>query len=248
MVLALYVLCGVLGGSTASALAYRLVHGMPLVADRSRCPSCHGIIRARDNVPLVSYLLLRGRCRACRARIPWRYPLLELGLGGLGGVVFLLHAGVLVSLAVLVAMVAAVVAALVDLETYRIPNRVTYPTAGVILGLELGRAVASHELGDLTVPVVIATTVVCAFLALGVVSRGGMGMGDAKLAGVLALALAALRPVAVLWMLLASFAAGALVGIGLVLAHRRAMRSRLPFGPFLAIGGGVALILVTLTH
>jgi len=98
------------------------------------------------------------------------------------------------------------------------------------------------------VPVAIATTVVCAFLALGVVSRGGMGMGDAKLAGVLALALAALRPVAVLWMLLASFAAGALVGIGLVLAHRRAMRSRLPFGPFLAIGGGVALILVTLTH
>jgi len=248
MVLALYVLAGVFGGSTASALAYRLARGMPLAMDRSRCPSCGAVIGARDNIPLVSFILLRGRCRSCHERIPWRYPLLELGLGALGLLVFALHAGVLVSIGLLVAMTAAVVAALVDLETYRIPNRLTYPSAALVLTLEGAHALQVGALRALVVPVAAAAVTIGFFVALGVVSKGGMGMGDAKLAGLLALALAGIGPIAALWMVFASFASGALVGIALVALHRRGMRSRLPFAPFLALGGGMALALVALLH
>lgn len=248
MVLALSVILGLIAGSTASALAFRLGRGMPVVTDRSRCPGCGEVIRARDNVPIVSYLVLRGRCRTCKERIPWRYPMLELGFGAVGAIIWRVGAGPLLSIALGVAMLAAVVAALVDRETYRIPNKLTYPSAVIVFGLELARAVLRGEALDVLVPAGLMVAVVVGFVLVGLVSRGGMGLGDAKLAGLLALALGAVAPIAVEWMLLAAFASGALVGLVLVATRARGLRSRLPFGPFLAFGGLSALVLVAVFH
>ena len=227
-------LIGAAVGSFLNVVAYRLPRGESLVAPRSRCPGCERQIAAYDNVPVISFLVLRGRCRGCGTRISARYPLVEL-LTALVFVGIALARGVDAELALELPFAAALIAlAAIDLERHVIPNRILLPVA--VYGVAAAAVVAPGELPELA----IAGAASFAVLLLVVLAHpAGMGMGDVKLAGVMGLYLGS----AVVPALLCAFLAGTVVGLGMILREGPGARKKgLPFGPFLALGGVVGLL------
>lgn len=227
-------LIGAMLGSFLNVVVYRLPRGESLLSPRSHCPTCNVSVKAYDNVPVVAWMWLHGRCRACRASISPRYPLVEAATAALcAGVVLARSSAGGMSLGVL-AVLALVPLALIDLDHHVLPNRITGPAA--VLAIVLGSALdPSGEPARL-----IAGAAAGGFFGVvALVSPRGMGMGDVKLAGLLGLLLGA----SVAPALLIALVAGVLVGL-VVLARRKPGERRgvgVPFGPFLALGGLVAL-------
>jgi leader peptidase (prepilin peptidase)/N-methyltransferase len=225
---------GALVGSFLNVVVYRLPRHESLVRPASHCPTCGTGVRPYDNVPVLSWFFLRGRCRSCRAPIGVRYPLVE-ALTALLCVGAVLAGGGSATIVLNVAFILLLVPiALIDVEHRIIPNRLT--ALGAIVALAAGTALdSSGEPARLIAGVAAAG----ALLATALVYPGGMGMGDVKLAGVMGLFLgSAVAPA----MLLALFA-GALFGV-LVMARsgaRVARKTAVPFGPFLAFGSLVAV-------
>jgi leader peptidase (prepilin peptidase)/N-methyltransferase len=233
----LFVLAPVAGlalGSFANVVVYRLPRRESLITPRSRCSECGAQVRAYDNIPVVSWLLLRGRCRDCGARIPATYPLVEALMALLWVAVVLSQDGA-GSIALGLAMVTLLVpVAVIDLEHRIIPNRLLAPfavAAVVILALADPSELPEH---------LIAGAAAGAFFLLAALAYPrGMGMGDVKLAAVMGLYLG--RSVAPA--LLAALILGTVVGI-VVMARVGAAAGRktaVPFGPFMALGGLVGL-------
>ncbi len=231
---ALFTIFGLAFGSFLTVVVHRAPRRESLITGRSRCPSCGTAIRAWENVPVVSYVVLRGRCRHCHSRISPRYPVIELATAALfvaASLVFadLYTAGLIaVFLGVLLALSA------IDIEHQIIPNAVVYPSLGiftvaVLLGVLLDREVKLLDaaLGLLSFG--------GAVLAIAVVSPRGMGMGDVKLAALIGLVMGSqgLRYVAVAAGL--AVLAGGLGGITALLSGR-SRKSTIPFGPYLAAG------------
>lgn len=224
---------GVLGavfGSFLNVVAYRLPRHESLVTPGSHCPSCGAPVKAYDNIPILSWLLLRGRCRSCAEPISPRYPLIEALTAVLCASAVLVHRSPPVGIALNVILILLVVpAALIDLEHRIIPNRITALGAIVALavGLTLDPAGEPERL--------IAAAAAGGFLLLAALAYpGGMGMGDVKLAGVMGLFLGS----AVAPAILAALVAGVLVGL-MIVARKGAQEGRktaVPFGPFLALG------------
>jgi leader peptidase (prepilin peptidase) / N-methyltransferase len=193
----LIALCGVLGlafGSFANVAVHRWPRRESITAPPSRCPSCHEPIRPHDNIPLVSYVLLRGRCRHCGARISWGYPAVELLVAVLWAIVATVHGPVWELPALLLLTWALVVATLIDIPHRIIPNRLTYPLAPTILGLLIFAAMLGGAWGDFRRAVIIGLVLPFGMFALSEVFRlvrgkAGMGMGDVKLAVSLGLVL-----------------------------------------------------------
>jgi len=224
---------GAMVGSFANVAIYRLPRHQSLVTPRSRCPHCGHPIRAWDNIPLLSFLLLRGRCRDCGAPISWRYPLVEALTAALFLAVWLWFGASLASLRAALFALIMVIVIFVDLDHRIIPNALTYP--GIALGLLL--AWGGGARGFLTA-VTAALGAGLVFLAIAVLSRGGMGGGDIKLAALMGAFLG--------WPLIAaalfvSFMVGGIVGVALLATGRRRRKDPVPFGPFLAVGGLAAL-------
>jgi leader peptidase (prepilin peptidase)/N-methyltransferase len=225
---------GAIVGSFLNVVAHRLPKGESLVSPRSRCPSCEVQIAAYDNVPIVSWLVLRGRCRHCGARISPRYPLVEL-LTLLTFAAIALTRGVDDDLVMELPFAAAlIVVAAIDLEHRIIPNRILVP-AGVFAII----AATVVRTGDLPELVIAGAAAFAALLLAALAYPAGMGMGDVKLAGVMGLYLG----LSVIPAMLVAFAAGSVVGIGILVRHGTEARKRaLPFGPFLALGGLVGVL------
>jgi len=228
---------GVLGaiiGSFLNVVTYRLPRRESLMTPASHCPSCGEPVKPYDNIPVLSWLLLRGRCRNCDTRISARYPLVEAAAALLCIGAVLTHetaAGIALSVTLVLLLVPA---ALIDLEHRIIPNRLT--AAGAVLALVLGTALdPGGEPGRL-----IAGAAAAGFLLIAVVAYpGGMGMGDVKLAGVMGLFLGA----AVVPALLIALITGVVVG-AVIMARKGVQAGRktaVPFGPFLALGGILAV-------
>jgi leader peptidase (prepilin peptidase)/N-methyltransferase len=226
---------GCILGSFVTVLAHRVPRGEGWVRGRSRCTACGAEIAARDNVPVLSWLLLRGRCRACGEPISVRYPLAEAGLGALWAATYLIlgddHAGELVLGLVLCAVLVAIT--LTDLELRLIPNVLV--GAGAVAALVIVAATDADSLPENLLAAVIGGGVL-AVIALAY--PRGMGMGDAKLVAMMGLYLGrALAPAVLVGLL-----TGGLVGAFLIARHGAAARKRaVPFGPFLALGGVVGL-------
>ncbi|HMJ04423.1 MAG TPA: prepilin peptidase [Conexibacter sp.] len=226
---------GLLAGSFLNVVAWRMPRGESLLLPGSHCPGCAHPVRPYDNVPVLSWLLLRGRCRDCRTPISARYPLVEALTAALAAGVVLTNDGLHDVLLGLVLVVLLVPIALIDLDHRIIPNRLTAlgALAALAIGLATDPAEAPQQL--------IAGAAAGGFLLLAALARpGGMGMGDVKLAGMLGLFLGYEVAVA----LLVALVAGTLVGL-VVIARRGAHEGRktaIPFGPFLALGGVVALL------
>jgi leader peptidase (prepilin peptidase)/N-methyltransferase len=209
--------------------------GESIVSPPSHCPNCDTRIRTRDNVPIVSWLLLHGRCRTCGEPISARYPLVEAGTGLLFAAIVLargLDWDLLWQLP-FAAMLVAVAA--IDLEHHIVPNKILVPAAawGVI-------SAALVRLSDLPALLAWGAGAFAFLLIAALIHPAGMGMGDVKLAGVMGLYLGS----SVVPALLAAFLTGSAYGIGVMARHGAAARKRgVPFAPFLALGGVIGLML-----
>ncbi len=226
---------GMITGSFVGVVADRVPEGRSIVVPRSACPSCGTQIAAYDNVPVFSWLLLGGHCRTCHARIPAKYPLIELVVGIAFAATALVLYDDLAALAlglVFVAVLAAIT--LTDLERRVIPNAILL--VGSVIGVAIVAATDPSSLPERAAAAIGAG----AFLLLfALIYPRGMGMGDVKLAAVMGLFLG----VSVVPALFVGILLGALAGLVLMLRHGTAARKHaVPFGPFLAIGGVVGLL------
>ena len=232
--IAFMALLGLVLGSFLSVVAHRVPLGESIVAPRSRCPGCGTQIAAYDNVPLFSYLALRGRCRHCSQRVPLTYPLLEFGMAAAFVGVLLAFEDDAAEIALGAAFVATLATiTLTDLEHRLIPNRVLVVSA--VVGIAIVLAGAPDEIGERAIA---AGAAFALLFVVAILYPRGMGMGDVKLAAVMGIYLGrAVAPA-----LLIGFAAGALYGAALIARHgSEARKQTVPFGPFLALGGLVAL-------
>jgi leader peptidase (prepilin peptidase) / N-methyltransferase len=233
LAIALAAVGGLIVGSFLNVVAYRLPRGESLVHPRSRCPSCGTQLRALDNIPVVSWLALRGRCHHCGAPVSARYPLVELATGALfAAVVATQDDGARIVLGLLL-VTALVPITLIDLDHRIIPNRITGPAAIAALVV-----IAALDTDFLLEAVMSAVAGGGFFFIAAVLYPRGMGMGDVKLAGVLGLYLGRAVAPAILIALVAGVVLGAAI-----IARKGAVEGRktaVPFGPFLALGGIVA--------
>ncbi|HWB21718.1 MAG TPA: prepilin peptidase [Gaiellaceae bacterium] len=222
---------GLAVGSFLNVVASRLPLGRSVSRPRSACPHCEAPIRSRDNVPVISYLLLRGRCRACKAAIGWRYPAVELGTAALAAACAADFGLSLHALAGAVFCAALVTISATDIERRIVPNRVVLPATAVVLALQIAWR------PSLEWPVAGLGAASFLFLAALAYPRG-MGMGDVKLALLLGVAVGRAVPVA----LLVGMVAALVPSVILLARHGAAARKMaIPFAPFLALGGVVAL-------
>jgi leader peptidase (prepilin peptidase) / N-methyltransferase len=226
---------GLLVGSFLNVVALRMPRGVSFVSGSSHCMTCESPVKPWDNIPLFSWLLLRGRCRSCGTGIAARYPLVEAGTAALAAVTVAVHHDDTAQLVLGLVLIAFLVPmALIDLEHRIIPNKLTAPAAvaAVVIGLALDpggepeRLIAGVAGGGF-------------FLLAALAAPGGMGMGDVKLAAVMGIFLG----VSVIPALFVGTVLGGLVGFGLLLRYGPAARKHaVPFGPFLAVGGVVGLL------
>lgn len=229
---------GLIVGSYLNVLIHRIPVGKSTVLPRSRCPYCGGAIRVADNIPLLSYILLRGRCRHCSAPISLRYPAVEL-LTSLLFVAALYRFGLQAGLiSALVFVCLMILLAVIDLEHYLLPDRITLPA--ILVGLVLQFWNPAVTLLDAIVGILAGAGVLILVINFWFWLRGneGMGLGDVNM---LALIGAFLGWQGVLATLFLATLSGALVGLTLLAVGRLGLQSRLPFGLFLAIGGIVSL-------
>lgn len=252
---------GVLGtliGSFLNVVVYRVPRGKSIVAPPSACGSCGHVVRAYDNIPVISWLLLRGRCRDCAAPISARYPLVELA----GAVAFALVAwrfggdvvdafttgtagGMTASILVLAGFLylaaVSIALALIDLDTRRLPNVLVLPIYAVGAVLLTIAAALSGAWAALAMAGIGMAALGLGYLLIAVIRPGGMGMGDVKLAGALGLFLGWLGPETLLVGTIAGFLLGG--GAGVVLLLRGAGRkASLAFGPWLIAGAWIGIL------
>jgi leader peptidase (prepilin peptidase)/N-methyltransferase len=226
---------GMIAGSFVSVVAHRVPRGLSIVGPRSQCPHCSAQIAAYDNVPVLSWLMLRGRCRSCGERIPVRYPLVELGLGCAFVATVLVYWDDPAELALgLIFLTTLAAVTLTDLERHLIPNRILAVSA--VAGVALAAVALPDSLSERAIAAASAGGLL---LLAALAYPRGMGMGDVKLAAVMGLYLGrAVAPA-----LVVAFAVGAIVGVGMMLRDGAGARKRgVPFGPFLALGGVVGLL------
>jgi leader peptidase (prepilin peptidase)/N-methyltransferase len=227
-------LLGAIVGSFLNVVAHRVPRGESLVSPPSRCPECEAQIKPYDNVPLLSWLLLRGRCRNCGAPISPRYPLVELVTAVAFAAVVAVR-GFDNDLVLELPFVAALIAlAAIDFDHKLLPNKIVYPLAayGVIATLLVDQ--------DDLVENLIAGAGAFAFLLAALLAYPrGMGMGDVKLAGAMGLYLG----LSVIPAMLVAFLSGSLVGVAILAREGAAARKKaVPFGVFLALGGIVGVL------
>lgn len=243
VLLALFVgFVGLFIGSFLNVVIYRVPAGESVVHPRSRCPGCGHQITPAENVPVVSWLVLRGRCSGCHEPISARYPLVELGTGVLFGLTAWWTGLSWTLPAYLYLAAIAVALSLIDLDVHRLPDVIVLPSYGVALVL-LGLAAGFDGTWDQLLRGVLAGAALFAFYFLLVlVYPSGMGFGDVKLAGVLGLYLGWVSWGAVVLGTFAAFLLGAIVGIGVMVAGKGGRKAKIPFGPFMFLGAGLALV------
>jgi leader peptidase (prepilin peptidase) / N-methyltransferase len=225
-------LLGLVVGSFSNVVIHRVPLHQSVVWPASRCPACGEPIRPIDNVPILSYLLLQGRCRSCKARISARYPLVEALTGALFAAAayeFGLDLRLLWALVLISTLIAL---AGIDLEHRLLPNAIVGPAA--LAGLSLSILESPERWW---VYPVSALAVAGGLFALAIAYPGGMGTGDVKMSGMLG---AFLGPYAALAVFLGAFA-GAITGGFLMATGKIQRRHALPFGVFMALGGILAL-------
>lgn len=259
MAVLLPALAGVLGavvGSFLNVVIHRVPAGLSVVRPPSACPACSSPVRAYDNVPVLSWLVLRAKCRDCGAPISARYPLVELGTAAafvvvaailgpqlvLGTAVLPLIAELVVLLALLYLAAVSIALAAIDLDVHRLPNSIVLP-AYLVGGVALTvAAIAAGDLVSLARAAAGAGILFAFYLVLALIAPRGMGMGDVKLAGVLGLFLGWFGWEALAVGALAAFLLGGLYGVILIIGRRARRTTGIPFGPWMLAGAWVGIL------
>jgi leader peptidase (prepilin peptidase)/N-methyltransferase len=232
---------GLIVGSFLNVCIYRMPRDMNIIRPRSSCPSCGGLVRFYDNIPILSFLLLKGRCRDCGSPISIRYPIVE----ALNGIMYLfayMRFGLDYSLPIVLALLSSmVVITFIDLEFQIIPDQITLP--GILIGLVASSFVFPDPFEPAQITGMINAVVGLfvgggLFLAIAVLSKGGMGGGDIKM---MAMVGAFMGWKGVLLTTLIGSVVGSAIGIGLMVFKGKDRKTKIPFGPFLAFGAVVTL-------
>ena len=252
----LVVFAAVLGlavGSFLNVVIYRVPAGISVVSPRSACPDCGSAIRAYDNVPVISWLVLRGRCRDCGSRISGRYPAVELVTGLVfaaiafrfaGPVILASSVGDAVSAgSVLVAFLylgaISIALAMIDVDTHRLPNPIVLPSYLVASTLLMTAAIASGDGVALIRAAAGAGILGLAYFIMAFAYPGGMGLGDVKLAVLLGFYLGWLGWAPLIVGGFAAFLLGGVYAAGLLIVRRASRKSGIPFGPWMLLGAAI---------
>ncbi|WP_104193415.1 A24 family peptidase [Cryobacterium sp. Y82] len=250
-------LFGILGaiiGSFLNVVIYRIPAGRSIVSPPSSCSSCGARIRPYDNIPVLSWFVLRGECRDCRAPISPRYPAVELGTGVFFAIVALwvfstagsgwaavtandntLATQLIVLVAFLYLAAISVALAMIDLDTHTLPNKILLPAYPVAAVLLTAAALVAGEPGRLLTTLIGAGALFGLYLALALISPGGMGLGDVKLAGLLGLYLGYLGWGPLIVGAFGAFLLGGVFGLLLLATRKAKRRSGIPFGPWMLL-------------
>lgn len=246
-------LLGLAIGSFLNVVAYRVPAGIPLTRE-SRCPRCDAPVRWWQNIPVVSWAVLRGRCRACRSSISARYPVIEAATGAAFVGVTLLIAtwpsttaggwgtAVVVAAAYLWFAAASIVLTVIDLDTFRLPNAIVLPSIGVGVILLTVASLLASEWGQLLRALAAAAVLFLFYLVLRLVRSDAMGGGDVKLAALVGLHLGWIGWDAVAVGFFAAFLTGGVYGFALMLLRRAGRRTAIPFGPWMLLGAWAGII------
>ncbi len=220
-------------GSFLNVCIYRLPQDLSIVTPRSFCPNCRALIRAHDNIPLLSFFLLRGKCRNCGAKISWRYPLVEILTGGLAWGLFLKFGLSFPFYSFFLLTAALIVVTFVDLDHRIIPDVISLP--GIGIGFFLALIGPTLTIKDSLIGLAVGggSLWAVAFGYEAITKREGMGMGDVKL---LAMIGAWLGWKAVIFTIFFASFAGTLIGGLAMVIQRQGRHYAVPFGPFLAFG------------
>jgi len=227
-------LFGLAIGSFLNVVIARLPAGRSLVRPRSTCPGCSALLKWYDNIPVLSFLVLRGRCRTCGMRISWRYPIVEM-VTAVVLVLAYVALGPTADFAVAVVLLPALIAITgIDLQHQLIPDAITLP--GILVGLLLNLATGRMSWVESVIGIALGGGL---FFLIILVSRGGMGGGDLKLGAMLG---AFLGWKALLFGLFVAIVLGGVIGAAFLATGVRGRKDPIPFGPFLAAGGAMALV------
>ncbi len=237
---------GALIGSFLNVVIWRVPRGLSVVRPPSACPTCGHRLAGYDNIPIVSFLVLRGRCRSCGARISARYPLVEAGTA----LAFALVVGAaylgLFPAAVLPALLywaaVGIALTLIDFDHHRLPNAIVLPSYIVTAALLLLASVLTGDYGRLLTAAIGVIALGGLYWVLAVAYPGGMGFGDVKLAGALGMLLGWLGWAHLIVGGFSAFLLGGLFGLLLMAARRATRKSRVPFGPFMLAGAWVGIL------
>jgi len=244
-IVAIAAMFGALIGSFLNVVIWRVPQGMSIVRPPSACPSCGKPIAWYDNIPVVSYLVLRGRCRHCGTHISARYPFVEaltavlFGLAAWGGV----DGAYAFALLPLMLYWAAIAVALtfIDLDHHRLPNVIVLPSYVVTAVLLVVASIVTGEYGRLLSAAIGAVTLGGFYFILAIARPGGMGLGDVKLAGALGMLLAWLGWATLIVGAFSAFVFGGIFGVALMIGRKATRKTAVPFGPFMLLGAAFGI-------
>lgn len=259
MIPVIALLAGAVGlaiGSFLNVVAYRVPAGLSVVRPASACPSCGHTIRSRDNLPVVSWLLLAGRCRDCRAPISVRYPIVEALTALAFVLVAMFFGGAIANASSVAATVGAILGLLafaylaaisialsaIDLDVRRLPNTIVLPSYLVAAALLVPGALLSGRPDALVSAAVGMVASLVFYGILWLVAPSGMGFGDVKLAGVLGIYLGYLGWAQLLVGVGAAFTLGGVFGLALIVIRRAGRKSAVPFGPWMFAGAWISIM------
>ena len=238
-------LVGLAVGSFLNVVIWRVPQRTSLIAPPSACPRCGNAIRPRDNVPVLSWLILQGRCRDCGEPIAIRYPLVELLTGVLFAALALFIGVELPAVAALPAFVylgaVGVALAFIDVDTHTLPNRIVLPSYAIGVILLTLASIGTADWVALARAAAGAGILFAFYFMLALVVPRGMGFGDVKLAGVLGLYLGYLGWGSLAVGSFAAFVLGGIFSVVLLLARRAGRKSGIPFGPWMILGTGIGI-------
>ncbi|MGY4642605.1 prepilin peptidase [Cellulomonas sp. URHB0016] len=241
MFVGLVTVVGLLIGSFLNVVIWRVPRGESIVSPPSACPRCGARIAWYDNVPVLSWLVLRGRCRRCHEPISVRYPLVELGTGVLFGLVAW-HFGISWTTPAYLYLAAISVAlALIDIDVHRLPNAIVLPSYVVVPVLLAVASWGSDDWPALLRAVIGGVVLYAFYFLLVLVYPRGMGFGDVKLAGILGAYLAWLGWGSLVVGAFAAFLVGGVFSIVLLAAGRAGRKSKIPFGPWMLLGCAIGV-------
>lgn len=236
------VLLGLLVGSFLNVVIWRVPRGESIVRPRSRCPGCKTQLGERDNIPVLSYVLLRGRCRSCGAEISVRYPLVEVGTALVFGLLSW-RLGVSAALPAFLYLGAIGVAlALIDIDVKRLPNTIVLPSYVVAAVLLVAASAYEGDVQPLLRAAVGSITLFGFYFLLALIYPKGMGFGDVKLAGVLGIYLGWLGYAELVVGGFMGFLFGGVIGGALMMSGRAGRKTKIPFGPFMLAGALVSIL------
>jgi leader peptidase (prepilin peptidase)/N-methyltransferase len=239
--LVLLALLGLSFGSFASVLVARIPERKNLWT-RSQCGECGHVIAAKENIPLISFFILKGRCAHCSSKISSSYPLLEVGMALLFLSSIFIFSNWTPALLWLTLAAFGIPLVIIDITLHRLPDALTTSLLAISSLIIIGDAIIDSRYSRL-LPSLIGGIGLCAFyLALAIISRGGMGMGDVKLAAALGVIAGYFGARTILISTFSAFILGSIIGIALMLVGKAGRKTVIPFGPFMIVGEAISLI------